>query len=133
MPWKAPASRRKRCSHPPKALSPAPLGTGSKDHRRPPRWRRRHTRRPSRVERARRHVRSERDPRPPLKRPRAAGTEDIAEPAAGLAETRRQQVVHVPAEVRRVQHIEYFAEHLPFQPLAEAKDLGHAQVLRVEY
>jgi hypothetical protein len=60
------------------------------------------------------------------------GAEDVAETAGGLAEARGQQIVGVTAQIGGIQHVEDFAEELPFQALAEAEELGHAQVLRIE-
>src|ERR1035437_6434100 len=74
-----------------------------------------------------------RHPHAKLERAWAAGAEDVAETAGGLAEARGQQVVFVAAEIGGVQQVENFAEELPFQALAEVEELGDAQILRVEY
>src|ERR1035438_1665392 len=75
----------------------------------------------------------ERQARAQLETARTAGAEDVAETAGGLAETRGKQVVGVAAEIGGVQQVEGFGEDLPFHALAEAEELGHAQILRVEY
>src|SRR5450759_3241877 len=62
-----------------------------------------------------------RQPRAKLEGARAAGAEDVAEAAGGLAEARGQQVVFVAAEIGGVQQVENFAEELPFHALAEVE------------
>src|SRR5450759_3729731 len=74
-----------------------------------------------------------RQPRAKLEGAWAAGAEDVAETAGGLAETGGQQVVGVAAEIGGVQQVEDFAEELPLHAVAEVEELGHAQILRVEH
>src|SRR5690349_13637848 len=77
-------------------------------------------------------LRLERNSRAQLEAARPARAEDIAEAAGGLPEARRQEVVGISAEIRRIQHVENLAEKLPFQALPEAEQFGHAQILRIE-
>src|SRR5689334_22978308 len=60
---------------------------------------------------------SERHPRPKLKGPGTAGPEHVARPRRGLPERRCEEVIDIPAEISKVEHVEHLAKNLPLGSL----------------
>ena len=77
--------------------------------------------------------RSETDACTELNSPRAAEAEDLGDAGARPSESRIEDVAFVLDEIRSVQQVENFTEHLQLQPdAAVAKPMGHADVLSKE-